>query len=642
MPCDCEVIGSESPQCDVKTGQCLCRDHIEGRRCDKCIENRFNLQAGCLPCDECYTLIQRRVNAFRKDVGALEDTLREIVENPAPVNDSVFDDKVKQVGKEVEELVSLVSKKLAGDDSELVGQVNKLKKDLQESLQLVNSIDETIAKANRKADDTNEVLRRWNHIKERARNDLENALQYLETEGRTQWELAKEASAKYGEQSQQLSEIAQEARKLANKHENRSREIETLAEKTKNASRQALAEAKDAIFGGDATSKEIANMQSRLKDTGNLLNQTSQLAAEQLAEADKAYKAAAESLTTVEGLKLPNVDPQQLEHDAKRVADDAKMAGENAYEQAAANKELIDEAKRVMANANYELQRAKDQQKISDELLADVDASRAAAREAVQLAENTLKEADQTLNTLNDFQELVGRSKAEAVEELSKLKEIEALIALAESTTHEAEDAIGNAKNDAEAAEQIALQAEEEAKQISEKAHELRNQTAETRKNAEEVKADANQLMNDITETAATLGDYKRQAGTDKARASEAVTKAALAENAAKNANKTVSEASDKIKHIIDQLNSLDEVNSEELDELEKQLEEAEKILENADLEKQVEALKEQKIEQDRKITQFKNDIDALQLEVRNLEEIRNSLPDRCFNIINLEQEGQK
>lgn len=27
------------------------------------------------------------------------------------------------------------------------------------------TIDETIAKANRKADETNEVLRRWNHIK---------------------------------------------------------------------------------------------------------------------------------------------------------------------------------------------------------------------------------------------------------------------------------------------------------------------------------------------------------------------------------------------------------------------------------------------------------------------------------------------
>lgn len=47
-----------------------------------------------------------------------------------------------------------------------------------------------------------------------------------------------------------MSEIAQEARKLADKHENKSREIQNLADKTSNISKLALIEAKEAIFGG--------------------------------------------------------------------------------------------------------------------------------------------------------------------------------------------------------------------------------------------------------------------------------------------------------------------------------------------------------------------------------------------------------
>ncbi len=58
--------------CDKASGQCDCRDNIEGRRCDKCVENYYDLRAGCRECEPCYGLIQRRVNDYRRKLAELQ------------------------------------------------------------------------------------------------------------------------------------------------------------------------------------------------------------------------------------------------------------------------------------------------------------------------------------------------------------------------------------------------------------------------------------------------------------------------------------------------------------------------------------------------------------------------------------------
>lgn len=54
-PCACSPIGSvPGTSCDPVTGQCKCKPHVEGRRCDVCRDGYHSLDSGnslgCLPC----------------------------------------------------------------------------------------------------------------------------------------------------------------------------------------------------------------------------------------------------------------------------------------------------------------------------------------------------------------------------------------------------------------------------------------------------------------------------------------------------------------------------------------------------------------------------------------------------------------
>lgn len=47
LVCNCDFEGSVSLYCDIN-GNCFCRINIEGKYCDRCMENKYNIIVGCI------------------------------------------------------------------------------------------------------------------------------------------------------------------------------------------------------------------------------------------------------------------------------------------------------------------------------------------------------------------------------------------------------------------------------------------------------------------------------------------------------------------------------------------------------------------------------------------------------------------
>ncbi|CAD6189415.1 unnamed protein product [Caenorhabditis auriculariae] len=629
QPCDCEPIGSESPQCDVATGQCLCRESVEGRRCDQCMENRYGINSGCLPCDDCYTLIQTRVNGFRASLKSLDQTLKEIIENPAPVDDDEFDKKIKEVAEEVALLSETVTKKLEYSETSMISQVAQLRKELSEALISVDAVDGFVSTAAEGLQGAATDLKRWEVVRADARRELQRALEYLEDEGEKEVEKAIEFRKKYGEQSEQMSKTAQKTREEADKHVKYAETVEKLVNDTIQNAQKANKEASEAIYGGESLSRQIAELKERQFQLNESLTRTLSLAEEQKQTAEEANKQAAVSLTSVESVKLPSVDPKELEDEAASVSEESRAT-------------LFDQAERLMIEAKLEFQNTKQHQQDVDKEMASVDEARADAEKSLKLVEDTLRDAKADLEVLNEFNKNIDDSRTAAVTEMEKHSDIEELLKKAAHIAEEAEEKIGDAAKRAEKAKNLANEAADDVKAAQGKVDSVKAFAGDIKKSAEDLQVEVEQLFDEISDTNSSLVYYKEQADADKQAAVEAVRKAALAEKTAKEANETVSSEAGQIKKIIDTLDALDYVNQGDLDELEAEIDAIDEILSKAQLEKDVPGFKSSQAEEEKRIESLKAEIAHLQREVVNLEQIRDALPTKCFNIISLEQEGQK
>ncbi|CAD5234464.1 unnamed protein product [Bursaphelenchus xylophilus] len=639
-PCDCDQLGSESRECDVNTGQCLCKNNVEGRRCDQCSENKYDLRSGCPSCDDCYTLIQKRKNTLNGSITTLRENLDEIQNNPVKVEDSEFDARVSEVKGEVEELNSKAKSKLDGNDVKLLGQVDVVKRNLAEASEAVSNIRHNLDDIDNKAAYVELERQRLALENEAIERELDNAISYVEREGDVQLGKAREAADRFGDKSQKLSELAKESKKLVKDQTEKKDNIEKLAEDASSKSKQALNEAHEAIYGASATSQQIATLQKQLEVTSEKLNNTKELAEEQIREADAIYNEAAQTLSVVEGTKLPDIIPDEIKENAGLQKEESQLSLTDANEKIEEQKETLQDAQRTLAEAADKLREAKIQQEETDRILAEVEKSRDDAKDAFDEATKTWNEAEQSFNSLSDFSQNIDASKAEALRQLEQLSKIQDQIKDAEQITANTEQDIGNANSDANESLQLAQKAREDAKILAEEAEKLRADTTATKTKAEEKKKILEETLANIQKLESTTGEFENQAQSDSEKSTEILRNAIVAETAAKNLQSNFNKSEVQLNNALSLLNSLENVNDEQLEELERLLDEAEKQYAEASLDKLVKEELNKKAEQDKVL--LKREVDNLSKQLEKLRNVFESLPTRCLNTVSLEQEGQK
>lgn len=551
--CQCDPIGSTETQCDILTGQCKCRLNVEGKRCEFCMENKYNKEAGCVDCPPCYTLVQESVAAHRVKVNDLKTLLDEIESNPSAVDDANFDKQLNEIIRMVQQLLQ-EAKDAQGADDSLVAQLEAIKA-------RIRRVQETTRKINGQLDFINTHITYGtknisiaDEITRSAENDLTNARNYLENDGRRSLEKAKIRSERYGHQSEKMSEIAREARLLADSHEKEAENIIGTFKEARNVSETAYSLAKDAINTQKANKEELERLRDKMNEVKDQFQMTMKLSDEVHRDATKAEEESLSLYTEVSNIKVPQLNSFRLKAEAQSIIDEAKSAYKDANDILNSHSDLLNSTGTRLHDAKALFKDAERQQQIADRLLTDVDDALNQTKDAIKVGEDILDDAKKTLKTLKEFDLNVQSSKDNAKEALLRMPAIEQDINNANAQTDRAKNTLHQALSEAINARDIAKEAENRAQQASRESQKIRLDAQETKVKVDGLNDRSNDLLKDVAQTSERMKNYEKQAGDDELAVQNALEMANTAKTSALDAISKVSNATSTVDDILRQL----------------------------------------------------------------------------------------
>ncbi|TDH06384.1 hypothetical protein EPR50_G00132680 [Perca flavescens] len=627
-PCDCDPEGSVSGQCK-EDGRCECRPGFVGARCDMCEENYFyNRSApGCQQCPSCYSLVRDKVNQQRQKLHELQTLIDNLGSGQDTVSDKAFEDRLKEAERAIMELLeeAQTSKDV---DRGLLDRLNAINSTLTTQWNRLQNIRGTVDDTGTQADRARHRVRDAENLIDRARQELDKA---------------KEAIGKVdikpptgNGDPNNMTLLAEEARMLADKHKMDADQIEKIARDANDTSTRAYNLLLKTLDGEGKTSKDIEELNKKYNEAKELAKNLEKQANKVQAEAEDAGNQALKILANL--TSVGPFDTKALEDEASKIKKEASDLDTLIDKTEKAYNELRDDLKGKEQEVRKLLEKGRSEQQTADQLLARVDAAKALAEEAAKKGQSTFKEAENILEDLRDFDKRVNDNKTAAEDALKKIPAINATIAAANQKTKQAEAALGNAAADAREAKNKA----EEAERI---ASNVQKGSAKTKEDAEKAFQDTNALDNEVGDMMDQLDGAEEQLARKKAEADQDMMMAVMASDNAKEAEDNARKAKSAVKTVLgtitallEQLGNIDKVDLSKLNQIDESLKRARGQMGDSKLDMKLTELNDVARTQEDMINHYDRQIREIRADIANLNDIKNTLPNGCFNTPSIER----
>ncbi|RNA21261.1 Laminin subunit gamma-1 [Brachionus plicatilis] len=640
--CECDQLGTQfgNLQCD-EFGKCPCRENFAGLKCNTCAENRFNFTNGCQRCDDCYNLVQNQVQLLRHRIKEIEHNLDLMQQNGVEIDDDqsvLLQQKLDTIKLSVDDLHSKLFHNLRPSYQD---SVSYLKREVKRLSEAIKSTDQLFHEFNVLFKNAEKVYNQTSSSINQAEIQL-NFIQTQNEEQKVKIEAIKEKKID-NDLNDRLQEVAREARESAESHVKLAKEFAHDISTNIAGAQNALTNidqilAKYQMFEVDSSMIDFVDF--------NILATTAQTlrreAVEQKIQLEKDILVAKEVIKRIENFKIPpefNLDEQDSQTiDLVNAVNSKKNLIKKQIDELGqkygqfANLESI----LVINNAKTELNKAAQKQKGIEYLLEYSENVLNEANLAHNLTKELVANASKILETLQKFDQLILKGKQDILQ--------------AESFRPDTEQNIRDSENLyallKERLDMLEIKLDESKSHVTEtntKLTEAKQTFDGLDGNLTELNKMSMKLMNEVNELNSSLDTFT------KPKSNEAFEELANFDSRNELILKKTESLTNRTQHLLDSTNNALEdllrinktyiefstssnLKKEDINQLEQRFENVSLLIDdNSGLDESIEILELRTKYLLNRVKEYNFHLEELNSQVKNLEEINNSLERKCY-----------